>query len=185
MQHTGTKTLTTDRLILHPFKVTDAEAMYKNWAGDQEVTRYLTWPAHNSAKTSAKVLKEWVPQYVNTDYYQWAITVKANGPEPVGSIAVVHKNDRVGMVHIGYCLGRAWWRQGIMMEALSAVIRYFFTATDVNRIEAKHDPRNQHSGEVMQKCGLRFEGTMRESDRNNQGLCDVSMYAILRKYYSA
>ena len=47
-------------------------------------------------------------------------------------------------------------------------------------VESRHDPRNPHSGMVMQKCGMRYEGTLRSADRNNQGICDTSWYALLR-----
>ena len=45
---------------------------------------------------------------------------------------------------------------------------------------ARHDPRNPHSGGVMRKCGMQYEGTNRACDRNNQGICDAAQYAILR-----
>ena len=50
MKHTGTKYLETERLKLRRFVIEDAEAMFKNWASDIEVTKYLTWPAHGSAE---------------------------------------------------------------------------------------------------------------------------------------
>ncbi len=48
MNHLGTKILETDRLVLRPFKETDVEDMYYNWASSDQVTRYLTWPTHTS-----------------------------------------------------------------------------------------------------------------------------------------
>ena len=104
---------------------------------------------------------------------------------PIGSISVVHRDDHVEMVQIGYCIGKAWWGNGITSEALNALIHFFFNKVKVNRIEARHDPRNPNSGKVMLKCGMKYEGTMRESDRNNQGICDASMYAILVKDFYA
>ena len=183
MQHLGTAILETQRLILRPFRVEDAEAMYLNWAGDAEVTKYLRWPAHESTKISQYVMEDWVSHYDEPDYYQWAITIRNIGDEPIGSISVIDKNDRIGMAHIGYCIGRKWWNKGIASEALEAVIGYFFTEVGMNRIESIHDPRNPNSGKVMQKCGMNYEGTMREADWNNQGICDASMYAILKKEY--
>ncbi|HML49632.1 MAG TPA: GNAT family protein, partial [Clostridia bacterium] len=50
----------------------------------------------------------------------------------------------------------------------------------MNRIEARHDPRNPNSGLVMKACGMRYEGTARASDWNNQGICDACHYAILK-----
>ena len=84
------------------------------------------------------------------------------------------------MVHIGYCIGRKWWHQGITSEALKAVMDFMFDVVGANRIESRHDPRNPNSGKVMQKCGMKFEGTMRSSDINNQGLVDASYYALLK-----
>ena len=180
MNHCGTVRLETDRLVLRQFIVTDATAMYKNWASDPEVTKFLTWPPHADVDASRTTLEEWVKSYEQKDYYQWAIVPKNNDDEPIGSISVVGKNDDVDMVHIGYCIGKNWWHQGIMTEALQAVMDFFFDAVGANRIESRHDPNNPHSGMVMKKCGMKYEGTMRSSDRNNQGICDADWYALLR-----
>jgi ribosomal-protein-alanine N-acetyltransferase len=181
VEHAGTKTLATKRLLLRRFNSGDAQAMYDNWASDPEVTKYLMWPAHQSVGVTKNVLRDWISQYGDANFYQWAITVKENGDEPVGSISVVQRDDRVKMVHIGYCIGKKWWRQGIMSEALTVVMAFFFDVVGVNRIESRHDPNNPNSGKVMLKCGMRYEGTKREADWNNQGICDSAMYAILKK----
>ncbi len=180
MNHCGTKRLETGRLVLRRFTVADADAMYKNWASDPEVTKYLTWPTHPDPGVTKRVLADWVAAYQNANYYQWAIVLKENGDEPIGSIAAVRMDESISMVHIGYCIGRAWWHRGIASEVLRAVVDFFFDEVGVNRIEARHDPNNPHSGMVMQKCGMRYEGTMRSADRDNQGVCDVCCYAILK-----
>lgn len=111
-------------------------AMYKNWASDDEVTKYLTWPTHPNIDVSKFVIKDWVKSYSDEKYYQWAIVKKENGDEPIGSISAVYINEDISMVHIGYCIGRAWWHQGITSEAMKAVIDFFFEEVGVNRIEA-------------------------------------------------
>lgn len=178
MQHKGTCMLETQRLILRRFQPEDAQAMFENWASDPEVTRFLTWPTHQSVDVSRWVLGDWCPQYEKPDYYQWAIVPRELG-QPIGSIAVVEHDDRIAMAHIGYAMGRAWWGQGIMSEALGAVMDYLFDAVGVQRIEARHDPRNPASGAVMKKCGMKYEGTHRQADWNNQGICDACYYALL------
>ena len=100
--------------------------------------------------------------------------------EVIGSISVVGMKDELDMVHIGYCIGRAWWHRGIMTEALGALIGFFFDEVGCNRIESRHDLNNPNSGEVMKKCGMRLEGIKRSADKNNQGICDVAEYAIPR-----
>ena len=175
--HRGTQTLHTARLTLRRFTAADAGAMFRNWAGDDEVTRYLTWPTHGSVDISAMIIADWEKNYARDDFYQWAIEFEG---EVIGSISVVSQNDSVEKMEIGYCMGKAWWHRGIMSESLAAVIGYLFDEVGVQRIESRHDPRNPHSGGVMRKCGMKFEGTHRRADRNNQGICDASTYAILR-----
>ena len=179
LTHKGTQPLETPRLILRPFAAEDAPAMYRNWASDPEVTKFLTWPAHSREEVSAAVLTDWVGQYNDPRYYQWAIVLRELG-EPIGSISVVRQNEQVAEAEIGYCIGSNWWHRGIVSEALAAVIDYLFVQVGMNRIAARHDPNNPHSGGVMRKCGMTYEGTTRQSDRNNQGICDAAHYAILR-----
>ena len=183
--HCGTRTIETERLLLRRFTVDDAGAMYENWACDPDVTEYLTWPAHTSPDVTKAVLESWIPLYARKDHYQWAIVLKERGSDPVGNIAAIRLDDEIAMVHIGYCLGKEWWHRGIASEALKAVIDFFFDSVGANRIEARHDPLNPHSGMVMQKCGMKYEGTMRSADRNNRGVCDACLYALLRPEWQA
>lgn len=182
MKQLGIKKLETERLWLRRFTVEDAESMYNNWASDDEVTKYLTWPAHDSVETTKKSVEYWVSQYTNEDFYHWAIVPKELG-QPIGTIGAVDQNNAMGMVHIGYCIGKDWWGQGYMSEALNRLIEFFFEEVNVNRIESRFDPRNPGSGKVMEKCGLQYEGTSRQSDQNNQGICDATNYALLAEDY--
>ncbi|HCS72532.1 MAG TPA: N-acetyltransferase [Clostridiales bacterium] len=159
MTHKGTVTLETERLVLRRFTTEDAEAMFRNWANDTEVTRYLTWPPHSDVSVSREVIDSWLPLYRNLNHYSWAIVLKKIG-EPIGSIAAVDQRDDIKMIHIGYCIGQKWWRNAYTSEALSKLIRFFFVDMGVNRIESRHDPRNPNSGKVMLKCGLKYEGTI-------------------------
>lgn len=181
MNHQGTKRIETDRLTLRPFTMADADAMYQNWASDEAVTQYLTWPAHGNLEITRRILQDWVKNNQRKDFYQWAIVPKSMGTEPIGSISVISHNDDLGSAEIGYCIGRPWWNRGITTEALRAVIGFLFAEVGVNRVEARHDTRNPASGAVMGKCGMQYEGTMRQAARNNQGICDISRYAILRQ----
>ena len=183
MTHMGTVTLETDRLILRRFTAEDDSAMFANWASDSDVTKYLMWKTHESIEESRQVLSDiWLSHYDEPDFYQWAIVPKDLN-EPIGSIGVVKHDDQTKMVHIGYCIGKDWWRKGYTSEALIRLVRFFFEDVGMNRIESRHDPRNPNSGKVMQKAGLRYEGTSLESDWNNQGFCDAANYALLAKDY--
>ncbi|MDR2654660.1 MAG: GNAT family N-acetyltransferase [Oscillospiraceae bacterium] len=182
MKHLGTKELKTERLSLRRFELSDAETMFRNWASDPEVTKFLSWPTHTDVTVSERVLAEWLPNYERDDYYHWAIVPESAG-EAVGSIGPVLQRDDIKMVHIGYCIGSKWWCQGITSEALAALIKFFFEEVGMNRIESRHDPNNPNSGKVMMKCGMVCEGTMRQADINNQGIVDYSIYSILAEDY--
>ena len=182
MKHIGTKIIETERLILRPFEKTDAPAMFRNWASDPEVTKYLTWPTYTCEEQAHHILGEWTSHYAEETFYVWAIVPKNLG-EPIGSISVVASSDGANWVEIGYCIGRSWWHRGYVSEALKAIIAFFFEEVGVGRIQAVHDPRNPNSGAVMRKCGMSCEGTLRRAGRNNQGICDEVVYAILREEY--
>ncbi len=183
MTHKGTVTLETERLILRRFTMDDAEPMFRNWASDPEVTKYLTWPTHKHVDISHEVIKNWLSGYESESKYNWAVELKSLH-EPIGSIAAVKVEDNTNLVHIGYCIGKPWWHKGYTSEALTRLVRFFFEEVGANRVEARFDPRNPNSGKVMAKAGLKYEGTMRQADRNNQGgLCDASYYAILADDY--
>ncbi len=179
MKHSGTQRLETERLMLRRFVQEDAAAMYRNWAADAEVTKYLTWPPHTSQQETQQVIDDWIKAYASDSFYQWAIILKEIG-EAIGSISVVHTDEDVAKVQLGYCIGKAWWGKGITAEALQAVMDFLFDVVEVNRIEAKHDVRNPNSGKVMKKCGMTYEGTLRASARNRQGLFDACYYALLK-----
>lgn len=184
MKHKGTKMIETERLILRPFTMADVEDMFRNWASDPEVTKYLTWPAHADVGITEMVLTDWVSHYEEDNFYQWAIVPREMG-QPIGSIAAVKVEDTAQWVEIGYCIGKSWWRKGYVSEALKTLIAFFFDEVGVGRIQARHDPRNVGSGAVMRKCGMTCEGTLRRADRNNQGICDACVYSILREEFYA
>ncbi|MFT5872469.1 MAG: ribosomal-protein-alanine N-acetyltransferase [Clostridium sp.] len=178
MKNLGSKTIETERLILRKFQLSDANDMYKNWASDDEVTKFLTWPTHTDVEVSRMVLDTWLKGYSDDKNYQWCIELKSTG-EAIGSIGVVENKENIDAVEIGYCIGRKFWNQGLTSEAFKALIRFFFQEVGVNRIEARHDSLNSNSGKVMLKCGLKYEGTRIKADRNNMGICDVVMYGLL------
>ncbi len=178
MNHLGTKRIETPRLLLRPFTMEDAQPMYKNWASDPAVTQYLTWPTHQSPEISCMVISDWVSHYAEEKCYGWAIELKSLS-QPIGSISVVHQNEYIQKAEVGYCIGKNWWHCGYMSEALAAVVHFLLFDVGFNRVEACHDPKNPHSGAVMAKCGMKYEGTQRSAGKNNMGLCDLSWYAIL------
>jgi ribosomal-protein-alanine N-acetyltransferase len=177
LTHKGTQIIRTERLILRRFRSDDSQAMFENWASDDNVSKYLTWPTHTDPAITQWVVNDWVSSYEKADFYQWAIEFEGN---IIGSISVVDYREDIARATIGYCIGRKWWHKGIMSESLKAVMDYLFDEIGFNCIEACHDPNNPNSGKVMAKCGMKYEGTHRQSGRNNQGICDETFYSLLK-----
>ena len=178
------KRLETPRLILRPFCVSDAEAMFRNWAADPLVTKYLTWEPHKKINTVRALLARWEEAAKDPSDYHWAIVSKERG-EAIGDLSVVHKDERCGVAELGYCLSRAEWGKGLMTEAVSEVLRYLFEDAGFYRVYALHAVGNAASGRVMEKCGMRTEGIFRghyvllsTGDR-----ADICVKAVLRDEY--
>lgn len=182
MIHKGTVHLETERLILRRYVLEDAEAMFRNWVNDPDVTRFLTWQPHGSIDVTRKILLSDIAKYEDLSHYQWAVMPKSL-TEPIGGINVVRTDESCHCFEIAYRMGKAWWNQGFASEALTAVIKFLFEQVGANRIAATYDTRNPNSGAVMRKCGMSYEGTLRQSGYNNQGIYDAAYYSILAEDY--
>ena len=181
LSHVGTKEIETERLLLRQFREGDAEEMYQNWASDEEVTKFLTWPSHKDLKITEGILEVWITKNREPENYQWAITLRSTG-EVIGSFSLMNIDNHNESCEVGYCIGRKWWNQGLMTEALQAVIQFGFTEVGFFRIAARHDIFNTAPGCVMKKCGMQYEGTLRKVLKNSRGaLVDCRYYSILKE----
>ena len=86
---------------------------------------------------------------------------------------------------IGYWIGVPYWGRGYATEAARAVIRFGFESLGLNRIYAYHFENNPASGRVLQKAGMRYEGTRRRHTLKWGEFLDSDLYAILRSEYDA
>lgn len=177
MNYKGIIILETERLILRRY-TDDAEAMFRNWVNDPEVTKYLTWQPHSSIELTRNICLSDISKYEILSHYQWAIVLKSSN-EPIDGINVVKIDEACNCVEIAYRIGKKWWHQGFANEALLTVIKFLFEQVCVNRIAASHDSRNPNSGKVMLKCKMSYERTLRQSGYNNQSIYDDFRYALL------
>lgn len=178
--HKGTQKIETERLILRKFKPSDSEYMFKNWATDSEVCKFLSWNPHSGLSETEQVVENWINTYMYDNYYNWAIELKEIG-EIIGQISIMNLNEAYYSCEVAYNIGRIFWGKEIMSEALRAVIIYMIKDIGINRLEAKHDTKNPASGRVMQKSGMKYEGTMRQVKINKHGyFYDLAIYSVLK-----
>ncbi|MGN1458270.1 MAG: GNAT family N-acetyltransferase, partial [Acutalibacteraceae bacterium] len=92
MKQLGTVTLETERLILRKAKISDAEPMFKNWASDSRVTKFLIWEPYTNTDDVKDYINFVIENYKNDNYFYWFIELKEIG-EPIGAISVVQLRE--------------------------------------------------------------------------------------------
>jgi len=178
--------LETERLLLRQFDLSDAEAMYRNWASAPEVVRFLCYDVCESLEATQKHIDQWL-EYFNklTQGSSWCIfsIILKSSNELIGTIDFHENNHEARAAEIGYQLGKAWWGNGYATEALRAIIDYCFNRVGLNRLWADHDSRNIASGKVLLKAGMMYEGTARQCYVRKGHLVDKVSYAVLAEDY--
>ena len=112
-------TLTTDRLVLRPFKEGDAVMMYRNWTSDENVAKYCHWHKHENLDTTVWLLNMYLEEAASGFEYRWAITEKGND-EPIGAIDVVGITDDNKTAEIGYVLSKKTLEQRLYYRSIQS-----------------------------------------------------------------
>lgn len=168
-------TLRTERLLLRPFRLTDAEDVYA-YANDEEWSRFLArapWPY------TRKDGEEWVARCVLTDWRtrpQFALELDGAA---VGGVNV-RIDPEAAVAELGYFIWSAHWNKGLMTEAARAVLDWTFESHAVEKVYARADARNEASLRVMEKLGMRHEGTLRSQRVHRGERVDEVYYGLLR-----
>ena len=160
----GSVILESERLLLRPLRVSDAEMVFRNWASDPEVTKYMLWNTHENTDVTQEWLATREDNMDSTDAYDWGIVIRDTG-ELIGSIGA-YKTQEDDRYSVGYCIGRKYWRNGYTPEALRCMLNYLVTQAGIRHFVADHAVMNPASGVVMMKAGFVYfgEGTMKSFD---------------------
>ena len=179
LNHKGTKEIHTNRLLLRKYRLSDAGEMFENYANDDRVTKYLSWKTYSKLSDIIPFLEMSIKDYEKMGTYHWAIEYEG---KMIGRIAVMSVDDLRNNCEVGYCIGYEFWNKGITSEALAAVISFLFKEVGMHRVLAKHDVENPASGEVMKKCGMTYEGRLKEYYLRHDGTySDALVYGIVNE----
>ena len=170
-------TLKAERLVLRRFTIDDAPALFRNLYSDAEAMRFLPWDVHTSTHETKAHIADCIDGYANPAHYAWVI-VTDDLSEPIGFIGAAI-DETIHAARVSYGIGKPWWGKGYVPDALGAVLRFLFDDIGVNRVDATHDPRNPSSGKVMEKCGMAYEGTLRQARHRKGEYSDQAVYAVL------
>jgi [ribosomal protein S5]-alanine N-acetyltransferase len=173
--------LRTERLLLRPFKQDDVDEAL-NYRNDAEFARFLPHIPQPFTRADAE-------QFVTTNveepwdkFSTFAIELDAR---LIGTVNLdIDSDNQIAM--LGYAISRDRWGKGITPEAARAVISWGFQTLNLAKIWASTDARHQRSRRVMEKLGMRHEGTLRAHHLGWDGLrTDQVMYGLLREEWEA
>lgn len=153
-------TLTTERLSLRQIQPGDIEALFAIMS-DAEVMQYYGRPPLQSIEEARLVFAKIQQRYKQRTGLRWGITLRGED-RLIGSCTANRFDPDNNHAEVGYELDRAFWGQGIMTEAMSAVLTYCFTELDLHRVEANIDIVNERSKSLLLKLGFSYEGRLRE-----------------------
>lgn len=170
--------LETRRLLLREVRLEDSEKLLENYA-DPHVTEYFMEPL-TEQQDAVSIAREYAGHYYAGTGIVWAITFK-DDPPLVGTCGyeVLSSFDRRG--DIGYDLARRCWGQGLMIEALEAVVEYGFTKLGLNRIQAFVLADNARSINLLNRLHFRVEGVLQEHRWFRGRYWDNVIMALLQK----
>jgi [ribosomal protein S5]-alanine N-acetyltransferase len=149
--------LLTERLLLRPPTEADAESIFSRYGQDPEVCRFLSWRPHRSLDDTLDFLRRIVSQNREGTSAGYLIFSRNSGVL-LGSVGGRIEESRL---QFGYCLARDAWRQGFATEAARAFVGVALEQPAIWRVQAFCDLDNPASAGVLEKAGLKREGTLR------------------------
>lgn len=177
-------TFETERLKIRLFKEEDIHDLYE-YCSDEQVTKYLPFETYKDISEAKDRINFCIEGYKKLDKpIVWAIEYKQDS-KLIGSIDFVRYSEEHKEAEVGYVLNRKYWNKGIMTEALKAIIQFGFEKMELNRIVLRCDERNPASARVMEKNGLKYEGTFREKEYIKGEFVSLKYYSILKREYDS
>ena len=155
-------TLKTERLILRRWEDNDAESLFE-YAKDPDVGPIAGWPAHQRIEESRDVIKN-----VFNGKEAYAICLKTENIA-IGAIEL-KLNDHTDMTErddeceLGYWLGKPFWGQGIVPEAVKEMLRHAFEDCGMQKVWVGYYDGNEKSRRVQEKCKFRYQWKSEDVD---------------------
>lgn len=151
-----TPIIESERLILRPLKIKDADTIFSRWTTDTRVTKFMSYNTHQSVEDTKEWLKSDIAANNGDKTYVWAFELKENN-YLFGS-GGLYFSESQNMFELGYNIMYDFWNKGYTTEAASAIIDFAKRQLGVSSLYARHAVDNPASGKVMEKNGFVFTG---------------------------
>jgi [ribosomal protein S5]-alanine N-acetyltransferase len=147
-------TLYTERLILRPLELADADGIQQQFA-HWEVVQYLNalvpWPyPPDGALTYLRDIA--LPAIARGEEWHWSIRLKSAPAQLIGNVSLMNEPDN----NRGFWLGPAWQGRGLMTEACAAVTRYWFETMGRSVLRVPKAAANTGSRKLSERTGMRL-----------------------------
>lgn len=179
----STVQLRTDRLDLRPLCLEDAEGLFRIYS-DPEFTRYWSTAPWTSVSQATALIAKDLRELADDESLRLGIFLREPGVL-IGTCSLFNVSKQCRRAEIGYGIAPAYWRQGYMFEAVSALLAFAFDALAMNRLEADIDPRNTASARSLEKLGFQREGLLPERWIVDGEVSDSALYGLLARAWQA
>jgi RimJ/RimL family protein N-acetyltransferase len=168
----------TASLKLKALKIEDTDRMFEIYS-DAQVMKYWSRPPVSDHAGAQEIVQQDIDSDARGDSITWSITLKSTS-ELIGKCIVFNYSEANRRAETGYILRRSLWRQGLMSEAMTAVIDFAFGNLDLYRLEADTDSQNTASLRLLEKLGFQREGLFRDRWLVNGQWQDSVMFGLLK-----
>ena len=183
MIHPTLPTIPAKRIELRWLTEADIPALYSIFSHPDVMRYWSSAPLQNLDEAKA-LLDDIQDSFRKNELFQWGVFSKAEG-KVIGTCTILNMDRKNRRAEVGYALGREYWGQGFMNEALAALLHYAFTTLELHRIEADVDPRNTASLRLLDKLGFQREGLLRERWLVGDETQDSVMLGLLHREWLA
>ena len=145
--------ITTERLLLRRMTKQDAGEIFF-LRSNEDVMKYIDRPRAVSIQDAEDFLDLINKSLDANDGITWGITMKENPGKLIGTIGYWRMKKEHYRAEIGYMLNPAFWKKGIMKEAILAVLDFGFNTMHLHSIEANINADNVASAGVLEATGF-------------------------------
>ena len=168
--------LETNRLILRYMAPSDKQDIFININHDKDVLKYFIDKYCETVDESK--LDRTIDFCLEAKRYFFAIVLKETN-ETIGMMLQCNNTSEVfNSIEVGYAIGKKYWNQGYVTEALDAFIKFLFSL-GVHKVMASHFLENVASKRVMEKCGMVYQGIVKEEVYYHNQYHDLAYYYII------
>ena len=172
--------LQTARLQLRIPSMDDADAIFKSYAQDEQVTKYVIWSPHVSIEITREFLRRCIGVWEEESAFPWII-IRRDENYVIGMVELRiegHKAD------LGYVIARPEWGKGYATEAVQAIVSWAIKQPSIMRVWALCDVDNKSSARVLEKVGMDREGLLRRfiiHPNESKKPRDVYCYSLIKE----